>query len=172
MRVISSQLGEDDSQEEAYEYMDRIYEMNLAPEITEKLIREADRLLKVTEEAMFKGIEQAVAGNRIGDISNAIQTHVEANGYAVCRKYIGHGIGREMHEDPEVPNFGRAGRGPRLCQGMTIAIEPMVNTNSPDNITLKDGWTVVTTDGSLSAHFENTVAITDGAPIILTQPEH
>ena len=132
----------------------------------------ADRLLKVTEEAMFKGIEQAVAGNRIGDISNAIQTHVEANGYAVCRKYIGHGIGREMHEDPEVPNFGRAGRGPRLCQGMTIAIEPMVNTNSPDNITLKDGWTVVTTDGSLSAHFENTVAITDGAPIILTQPEH
>ena len=101
-----------------------------------------------------------------------IQTHVEANGYAVGRKYIGHGIGREMHEDPEVPNFGRAGRGPRLCQGMTIAIEPMVNTNSPDNITLKDGWTVVTTDGSLSAHFENTVAITDGAPIILTQPEH
>lgn len=137
-----------------------------------KVSEEADRLLKVTEEAMFKGIEQAVAGNRIGDISNAIQTHVEANGYAVCSKYIGHGIGREMHEDPEVPNFGRAGRGPRLCQGMTIAIEPMVNTNSPDNITLKDGWTVVTTDGSLSAHFENTVAITDGAPIILTQPEH
>ena len=137
-----------------------------------KVSEEADRLLKVTEEAMFKGIEQAVAGNRIGDISNAIQTHVEANGYAVCCKYIGHGIGREMHEDPEVPNFGRAGRGPRLCQGMTIAIEPMVNTNSPDNITLKDGWTVVTTDGSLSAHFENTVAITDGAPIILTQPEH
>ncbi len=137
-----------------------------------KVSDEAERLLKVTEEAMFKGIEQAVAGNRIGDISNAIQTHVESNGYAVCRKYIGHGIGREMHEDPEVPNFGRAGRGPRLCQGMTIAIEPMVNTNSPDNITLKDGWTVVTTDGSLSAHFENTVAITDGAPIILTQPEH
>lgn len=137
-----------------------------------KVSEEADRLLKVTEEAMFKGIEQAVAGNRIGDISNAIQSHVEANWYAVCRKYIGHGIGREMHEDPEVPNFGRAGRGPRLCQGMTIAIEPMVNTNSPDNITLKDGWTVVTTDGSLSAHFENTVAITDGAPIILTQPEH
>ena len=137
-----------------------------------KVSDEAERLLKVTEEAMFKGIEQAVAGNRIGDISNAIQTHVESNGYAVCRKYIGHGIGREMHEDPEVPNFGRAGRGPRLCQGMTIAIEPMVNTNSPDNITLKDGWTVVTTDGSLSAHFENTVAITDGAPIILTQPKH
>ena len=137
-----------------------------------KVSEEADRLLKVTEEAMFKGIEQAVAGNRIGDISNAIHTHGDSTGYAVCRKYIGHGIGREMHEDPEVPNFGRAGRGPRLCQGMTIAIEPMVNTNSPDNITLKDGWTVVTTDGSLSAHFENTVAITDGAPIILTQPEH
>lgn len=137
-----------------------------------KVSEEAERLLKATEEAMFKGIEQAVAGNRIGDISNAIQIHVEANGYAVCRKFIGHGIGREMHEDPEVPNFGRPGRGPRLCKGMTIAIEPMVNSNFPEVNVLSDGWTVVTTDGSLSAHFENTVAITDGAPIILTQPEH
>lgn len=137
-----------------------------------KVSEAAEKILKVTEEAMFKGIEQAVAGNRIGDISNAIQTHVESNGFQVCRKYIGHGIGREMHEDPEVPNFGRPGRGPRLCKGMTIAIEPMVNTNSPENLTLKDGWTVVTTDGSLSCHFENTVAITDGEPIILTRPEH
>ncbi len=137
-----------------------------------KVSDEADRLLRVTEEALYKGIEQAVAGNRIGDISNAIQTHVETNGYAICRKYIGHGIGREMHEEPEVPNFGRPGRGPRLCKGMTIAIEPMVNTNFPEVNVLKDGWTVVTTDGSLSCHFENTVAITDGEPIILTRPEH
>lgn len=137
-----------------------------------KVSEAAEKILKVTEDALFKGIEQAVAGNRIGDISNAIQTHVESNGFQVCRKYIGHGIGREMHEDPEVPNFGRPGRGPRLCKGMTIAIEPMVNTNSPENLTLKDGWTVVTTDGSLSCHFENTVAITDGEPIILTRPEH
>ena len=137
-----------------------------------KVSEAAEKILKVTEDALFKGIEQAVAGNRIGDISNAIQTHVESNGFQVCRKYIGHGIGREMHEDPEVPNFGRPGRGPRLCKGMTIAIEPMVNTNSPENLTLRDGWTVVTTDGRLSCHFENTVAITDGEPIILTRPEH
>ena len=137
-----------------------------------KVSDEADRLQRVTEEALYKGIAQAVAGNRIGDISNAIQTHVESNGYAICKKYIGHGIGRDMHEDPEVPNFGRPGRGPRLCKGMTIAIEPMVNTNFPEVNVLKDGWTVVTTDGSLSCHFENTVAITDGEPIILTRPEH
>lgn len=137
-----------------------------------KVSDEADRLLRITEEALYKGIAQAVAGNRIGDISNAIQTHVESNGYAICKKYIGHGIGRDMHEDPEVPNFGRPGRGPRLCKGMTIAIEPMVNTNFPEVNVLKDGWTVVTTDGSLSCHFENTVAITDGEPIILTRPEH
>ena len=137
-----------------------------------KVSDEADRLLRITEEALYKGIEQAVAGNRIGDISNAIQTHVESNGYAICKKYIGHGIGRDMHEDPEVPNFGRPGRGPRLCKGTTIAIEPMVNTNFPEVNVLKDGWTVVTTDGSLSCHFENTVAITDGEPIILTRPEH
>ena len=137
-----------------------------------KVSDEADRLLRITEEALYKGIEQAVAGNRIGDISNAIQTHVESSGYAICKKYIGHGIGRDMHEDPEVPNFGRPGRGPRLCKGMTIAIEPMVNTNFPEVNVLKDGWTVVTTDGSLSCHFENTVAITDGEPIILTRPEH
>ena len=137
-----------------------------------KVSDEADRLLRVTEEALYKGIAQAVAGNRICDISNAIQTHVESNGYAICKKYIGHGIGRDMHEDPEVPNFGRPGRGPRLCKGLTIAIEPMVNTNFPEVNVLKDGWTVVTTDGSLSCHFENTVAITDGEPIILTRPEH
>ena len=114
----------------------------------------AEKLLRVTEEALYKGIEQAVAGNRIGDISNAIQTHVEANGFAVCRKYIGHGIGRDMHEDPEVPNFGRPGRGPRLCKGMTLAIEPMVNTNLVYVNCCVDGWTVLSTVCSLSSHIE------------------
>lgn len=108
-----------------------------------KVADEAERLLKVTEEALYKGIAQAVAGNRIGDISNAIQTHVEAGGYHVVRKFIGHGIGREMHEDPEVPNFGKAGRGPRLVPGMTIAVEPMVNSTTPEVTILDDHWTVV-----------------------------
>lgn len=133
---------------------------------------EAERLMRATEEALYKGIEQAVAGNRIGDISNAVQQHVESYGYAVCKKYIGHGLGREMHEDPEVPNFGKPGRGPRLTPGMTIAIEPMVNTNFPEVNILSDKWTVVTTDGSLSCHFEHSVAITNGEPIILTLPSH
>ena len=133
---------------------------------------EAERLMKATEEALYKGIEQAVAGNRIGDISNAIQTHVESNGYAVVRKFIGHGVGREMHEDPEVPNYGKAGRGPRLAAGMTIAIEPMVNSNYPEVNILGDKWTVVTTDGSLSCHFEHTIAITDKEPLILTLESH
>ena len=133
---------------------------------------EAADLLRVTEASLYAAIDAAKVGARLGDVSHTVEEYCGSRGYGIVREYCGHGIGREMHEDPEVPNFGRAGRGPRLCQGMTIAIEPMVNTNSPDNITLKDGWTVVTTDGSLSAHFENTVAITDGAPIILTQPEH
>ncbi|MGN1120240.1 MAG: type I methionyl aminopeptidase [Oscillospiraceae bacterium] len=137
-----------------------------------KVSEEAERIMKATEEALYKGIEQAVAGNRIGDISNAIQTHVESYGYAVVRKYIGHGLGREMHEDPEVPNFGKAGRGPRLTPGMTIAIEPMVNTNSFEVRILGDKWTVVTTDGSLSCHFEHSVAITNAEPVILTLPHH
>jgi methionyl aminopeptidase len=97
-----------------------------------KVSDEAERLMKATEEALYKGIAQAVAGNRIGDISNAVQTHIESNGYAIVRKFIGHGVGREMHEEPEVPNYGRPGRGPRLAPGMTIAIEPMVNTNFPE----------------------------------------
>lgn len=137
-----------------------------------KVSDEAERLMKATEEALYKGISQAVAGNRIGDISNAIQTHIEANGYHIVRKYIGHGVGRQMHEEPEVPNFGTKGRGPRLVQGMTIAIEPMVNSNSPDVRILGDKWTVVTTDGSLSCHFEHTVAITNGEPLIMTLESH
>ncbi len=137
-----------------------------------KVSDEAERLMKATEEALYKGIAQAVAGNRVGDISNAIQEHVEGCGYAVVRKFIGHGVGREMHEEPEVPNFGKKGRGPRLTPGMTIAIEPMVNSHFPEINILGDKWTVVTTDGSLSCHFEHTVAITTGDALILTLESH
>lgn len=137
-----------------------------------KVANEAERLLKVTEEALYKGIAQAVAGNRIGDISNAIQMHVEAGGYHVVRKFIGHGIGREMHEDPEVPNFGKAGRGPRLVPGMTIAVEPMVNSTTPEVTILDDHWTVVEANRKLSAHFEHTIWITADEPVILTLEHH
>ncbi|MDE6728375.1 MAG: type I methionyl aminopeptidase [Oscillospiraceae bacterium] len=133
---------------------------------------EAKRIMKYTQEALFKGIEQAVAGNRVGDISHAIETHVKSGGYACAEKFIGHGIGREMHEDPEVPNEGKAGHGPRLMPGMTIAIEPMVNSHLQKVKILGDKWTVVTTDGSLSCHFEHTVAITNGEPVILTLESH
>ena len=133
---------------------------------------DAKRLMKFTQEALYKGIEQAVAGNRIGDISHAIQSHVESGGYAIAEKFIGHGIGREMHEEPEVPNEGKAGHGPRLMPGMTIAIEPMVNSRTRRVSILRDKWTVVTTDGGLSCHFEHTVAITNGEPIILTLESH
>ncbi len=137
-----------------------------------KVSEEAERLMKFTEEALYKGIGMAVEGNRIGDISHAIQSHVEEGGYACAEKFIGHGIGREMHEDPEVPNEGRAGHGPRLLAGMTIAVEPMVNSHSRRVNILGDKWTVVTTDGSLSCHFEHTIAITAGEPIILTLESH
>lgn len=133
---------------------------------------EAKRIMRYTREALFKGIEKAVAGNRVGDISNAIQTHVESGGYKCAEKFIGHGIGKEMHEDPEVPNEGKAGHGPRLMSGMTIAIEPMVNSHSQKVKILGDKWTVVTTDGSLSCHFEHTIAITNGEPVILTLESH
>jgi len=129
---------------------------------------EKERLLKVTREALWQGIKQAVAGNRLSDISHAIQKHVESNGFSVVRDYVGHGIGREMHEDPQVPNFGPPGRGPRLRPGMTLAIEPMVNAGTHEVITLSDGWTVVTADGKPSAHFEHTVAITEEGPDVLT----
>ena len=133
---------------------------------------EAKRIMKYTKEALFKGIEKAVAGNRVGDISHAIEAHVRSGGYVPAEKFIGHGIGREMHEDPEVPNEGKAGHGPRLMPGMTIAIEPMVNSHSQKVRILNDKWTVVTTDGSLSCHFEHTVAITNGEPVILTLESH
>lgn len=133
---------------------------------------ETERLLQATEAALYKGIEQAVKGNRIGDISNAVQTCVEGAGYCVVRRYIGHGVGREMHEDPEVPNFGKPGRGPRLIPGMTIAIEPMVNQTTENVKLLSDNWTVVEGNGKMSAHFEHTVLITEGKPVILTLTSH
>lgn len=127
------------------------------------------QLLKVTEQSLYKGIEQAIAGNRLSDISHAIQSYSESNGYGVVRDYVGHGIGRSMHEDPQVPNYGIPGRGPKLKAGMTLAIEPMINMGTYEVKTLDDGWTVVTEDGKPSAHFEHTIAITDGGPEILTK---
>lgn len=127
------------------------------------------KLLRVTEEALYAGIEKAVVGNRVSDISAAIQEHVEGNGYSVVRAFVGHGIGRSLHEDPQVPNFGKRGQGNRLKAGMTLAIEPMVNAGGPEVTILEDGWTAVTADGSLSAHFEHTVAITKKGPEILTK---
>ncbi len=135
-----------------------------------KISEEAQQLLKVTEESLYKGIEQAIAGNRIGDIGHAVQEHCEAYGYGVVKKFIGHGLGRQLHESPEVPNFGRAGHGPRLVSGMTIAIEPMINAVGEDVKILPDGWTVLTKSGSLSAHFEHSVAVTPDGPVILTKP--
>ena len=137
-----------------------------------RIAEETERLLQVTEQALYEGISKAVAGNRIGDISNAVQTHVEKNGFYIVRRYIGHGIGREMHEDPEVPNFGRAGHGVRLVPGMAIAIEPMINQSTEEVKVLKDNWTVVEGNGKMSAHFEHTVLITDGEPLILTLSSH
>lgn len=130
---------------------------------------ETRRLLQVTRGALFAGIAQAQAGNRVGDVSAAVQAFVEAAGFSVVRTLVGHGIGRSMHEDPQVPNFGEPGQGPLLKSGMALAIEPMVNAGEPDVEVLPDKWTVVTRDGSLSAHFEHTVAITDEGPMILTE---
>lgn len=135
-----------------------------------KISQEAQQLLKVTEESLYKGIEQAIVGNRIGDIGHAVQEHCEAYGYGVVKKFIGHGLGRQLHESPEVPNFGREGHGPRLVAGMTIAIEPMINAVGEDVKTLPDGWTVLTKSGSLSAHFEHSIAVTPDGPVILTKP--
>ena len=130
---------------------------------------EAARLIAVTRESFYRGIAYAKDGFRLSDISNAIQTYVEENGFSVVRDYVGHGVGKQMHEDPPIPNYGPKGRGPRLRQGMTLAIEPMVNAGTYDVMTLKDGWTVVTTDGQLSSHYEHTVLITGtGEPELLT----
>ena len=136
-----------------------------------KVTDEAQRLMDVTRESLYEGIKMATVGNRIGDIGSAVQQYVEARGYSVVRKFVGHGVGASLHEDPEVPNYGKAGRGVRLQRGMTLAIEPMVNAGGYDVQQLSDGWTVITADGSLSAHFEHSVAITDDGPIILTDPD-
>ena len=126
------------------------------------------RLLDVAQDALAAGIAEAVVGNRVGDVSHAIQEVVEAGGFSVVRSLVGHGVGRHYHEDPHIPNFGEPGRGPRLSEGMTIAIEPMITAGSPEVLLEEDGWTIRTADGSMSAHFEHTVAITEDGPRILT----
>ena len=131
---------------------------------------EAKALLDTTQASLYEGIRAAKAGNRIGDIGAAVQRYVEVRGYSVVRQFVGHGVGTNLHEDPSVPNFGTPGRGPRLLPGMTLAIEPMVNAGAFEVQILKDGWTTVTKDGSLSAHFEHTIAITTDGPVILTNP--
>ena len=133
-----------------------------------KVSDEALRLISVTEKSFYEAMKVARPGNRVGDIGFAVENFVISNGFSVVRDYVGHGVGKDLHEDPEIPNFGKAGRGVRLYSGMTLAIEPMVNAGAYGVRVLKDGWTVVTEDGSLSAHYENSVVITDGDPIILT----
>ena len=130
--------------------------------------KEAKRLVEVTKQAFFEGIKYAKKGNRIGDVSHAIGEYVQSQGYSVVREFEGHGIGRNMHEEPEIPNYGKAGRGIRLEPGMTLAIEPMVIQGKPNILELDDGWTIVTEDGSLSAHYENTILITENEPEVLT----
>jgi len=134
-----------------------------------KLDDQTANLLRVTEESLYLGIENAIVGNRVSDISYPIQKHVEKNGFSVVRSFVGHGIGRELHEEPQVPNYGTPGNGPRLREGMTLAIEPMVNAGAFEVKVLEDGWTAITSDGKRSAHFEHTVLITLDKPRILTK---
>jgi methionyl aminopeptidase len=134
-----------------------------------KINERTQKLLRVAEESLYVGIEKASEGNRLFDISYAIQSYVEKNGYSVVRDFVGHGIGRSLHEEPQIPNYGKKGRGPRLKKGMTLAIEPMVNEGGWEVEILEDGWTAVTKDGKLSSHFEHTVAITQNGPLILTK---
>lgn len=130
--------------------------------------KNAENLIKVTEEALYKGIAKATEANNLFDISAAVQEHAESSGFSVVREFVGHGIGRSLHESPQIPNFGKPGRGIRLKQGMVLAIEPMINEKGHEVKVLADGWTAVTLDGGLSAHFEHTVAITENGPLILT----
>ncbi len=134
-----------------------------------KISDEAMKLIEVTKESFWRGIAEAKPGNRVGDIGFAVQSYVEENGFSVVKRYVGHGVGADLHESPDVPNFGTKGRGVRLCAGMTIAVEPMVNIGAPDVIEKSDKWTVVTADGTLSAHYEHTIAITDDGVIVLTK---
>ena len=133
-----------------------------------KVSDEALRLISVTEASFYEAMKAARPGNRIGDLGFAVESFVISNGFSVVKDYVGHGVGADLHEEPEIPNFGRAGRGVRLYPGMTLAVEPMVNAGGYEVKKLRDGWTVVTKDGSLSAHYENSILITDGEPIILT----
>lgn len=135
-----------------------------------KVSAEAQALMDATRDGLAEGIKAAVAGARLGDVGSAVQKYAEARGYSVVRDFVGHGVGAKMHEDPSVPNYGTPGRGVRLLPGMTIAIEPMINQGVKEVKTLEDGWTTVTADGKLSAHFENTIAITPDGPVILTDP--
>ncbi len=130
---------------------------------------EVQQLMDVTKEALYKGLEQATAGNRVSDISHAIQVHAEQYGYGVVREFVGHGVGKQLHEDPQIPNFGLPHKGPKLRAGMTLAIEPMINMGRKEVRVLEDNWTAVTIDGLPSAHYEHSILITDGAPVILTQ---
>lgn len=136
-----------------------------------KVSDEAQRLMDATRESLYEGIKAAQAGSRVGDIGAAVQKYVEMRGFSVVRQFVGHGVGTDLHEDPSIPNFGTPGRGPKLLPGMTIAIEPMVNAGTHEVKILGDGWTTVTKDGRLSAHFEHTVAITPDGPVIMTDPE-
>ena len=134
-----------------------------------KVSDEALRLIEVTEKSFYEAMKVAKHGNRVGDIGHAVESFVISNGFSVVKQYVGHGVGKDLHEEPEVPNFGNAGRGPRLYSGMTLAIEPMVNVGTADVNVRGDGWTVVTRDGKLSAHYENSILVTDGEPEILTK---
>jgi len=134
-----------------------------------KVTPEAESLMKITRESLERAIEQCVPGNRLGDIGWAVQSHAEGHGYSVVRQFVGHGIGRAMHEEPHVPNYGDAGKGRRLTAGLVVAIEPMINAGGPDVVVQEDGWTAVTKDGTLSAHFEHSVAITDQGPVVLSR---
>ena len=149
-------------------YIDGYHGDNAYTYVVGQVSPTAMKLVNVTKECLELGIAAAKPGNRIGDIGHAVQTHAEQNGFSVVRDFIGHGVGKNLHEDPEVPNFGTAGRGPRLLPGMTIAIEPMINEGTCSVKVLPDGWTVKTKDGLLSAHFEHTIAITQSGPRILT----
>jgi len=133
-----------------------------------KITEKASKLIEVTKQSFYEGLEFCRVGNRLSDVSHRIQTYVESNGYSVVRDFVGHGVGTSLHEDPQIPNFGRPGRGPKLQKGMVLAIEPMVNMGKYDVKILENKWTVVTVDGSLSAHYEHTLTITDDEPILLT----
>lgn len=151
-------------------YIDRYHGDSAATFCAGTPSSDAKALMDATKESLFAAIAIAKPGNRIGDVGHAVQQYVEARGFSVVREFVGHGVGQEVHEEPEVPNYGKAGHGVRLVPGMVIAIEPMINAGGPGVKTLEDGWTVVTLDRKLSAHFEHTVAVTDDGPVILTEP--